>query len=72
MKYLHITILNDSPPLDLAEVKGDSPIGQGLLVEVLGVPPDERRHVISCHIITSIDCVAIYMVCLSKSGVVML
>lgn len=36
------------PPLDLAEVEGDSPVGQCLLIEVLGVTPDERRHIIAC------------------------
>ena len=35
-----------SPSFDLAEVEGGGPVGDGLLAEVLGVPPDERGHVV--------------------------
>lgn len=34
-------------PLHLAEVEGDRAVGHGLLVQVLGVPANERRHVVT-------------------------
>lgn len=38
---------NHSPSLHLAEVEGNSPVRQRLLVQVFGITPDERRHVIT-------------------------
>ena len=37
----------NSPSLRLAEVKGHSAVGDGLLIDVLGVSPYERGHVIA-------------------------
>lgn len=37
-----------SPPLNLAKVESDGPVGERLLIEVFGVAPDERRHIIAC------------------------
>ena len=36
------------PSFDLAKVESDRPVGDRLLAEVLGVPPDEGGHVVTC------------------------
>lgn len=41
LNYTHV------PSFHFAEVERHRPVGEGLLVEILGVSPDERRHVIS-------------------------